>query len=109
MAADVFGEDGKPVRGQVGELVITRPFPGMTAGFWKDPDRYIETYWSRWPNGWVHGDWADIDDDGFWFATGRSDDTPKTAGNAVGPAEAGRALAHHFRVADGGAAWRRAP
>src|SRR5207245_2638831 len=62
MAADVFGEDGKPIRGQVGELVITRPWPGMTAGFWKDPDRYLETYWSRWPDVWVHGDWAYIAD-----------------------------------------------
>jgi acetyl-CoA synthetase len=67
MAADVFGDDGRPIRGQVGELVITQPWPGMTAGFWKDPDRYLETYWSRWPDVWVHGDWAYIDEDGFWF------------------------------------------
>src|SRR5947207_14596034 len=58
MAADCFDENGRPVRGQVGELVITRPWPGMTAGFWKDPQRYEETYWSRWPDVWVHGDWA---------------------------------------------------
>ena len=46
---------------QVGELVITRPWPGMTAGFWKDRERYLETYWSRWPDVWVHGDWAYVD------------------------------------------------
>jgi acetyl-CoA synthetase len=103
MAADVFGEDGKPVRGQVGELVITRPFPGMTAGFWKEPDRYIETYWSRWPNVWVHGDWAYIDEDGFWFVTGRSDDTLKIAGKRVGPAEVESVLVSHPAVAEAAA------
>jgi acetyl-CoA synthetase len=103
MAADVFGEDGTPVRGQVGELVITKPFPGMTAGFWKDPDRYIETYWSRWPNVWVHGDWAYIDEDGFWFVTGRSDDTLKIAGKRVGPAEVESVLVSHPAVAEAAA------
>jgi len=87
MAADVFGDDGRPVRGQVGELVVTKPWPGMTQGFWRDPARYEETYWSRWPGVWVHGDWAVIDDDGFWFLQGRSDDTLKIAGKRLGPAE----------------------
>jgi acetyl-CoA synthetase len=87
MAADVYDENGRPVRGQVGELVVTRPWPGMTAGFWKDRERYLETYWSRWPDVWVHGDWAYIDPDGFWFIQGRSDDTLKIAGKRVGPAE----------------------
>ena len=59
----------------------------MTKGFWKDPERYIETYWSRWQDVWVHGDWAFVDDDGFWFIQGRSDDTLKIAGKRVGPAE----------------------
>jgi len=103
MAADVFGEDGRPVRGQVGELVITQPWPGMTAGFWKDPDRYLETYWSRWPNVWVHGDWAYIDEDGFWFVTGRSDDTLKIAGKRVGPAEVESVLVSHPAVAEAAA------
>ncbi|HEV8533784.1 MAG TPA: acetate--CoA ligase [Methylomirabilota bacterium] len=103
MAADVFGEDGKPVRGQVGELVITRPWPGMTAGFWKDPDRYLETYWSRWPDVWVHGDWAYIDEDGFWFVTGRSDDTLKIAGKRLGPAEVESVLVSHPAVAESAA------
>jgi len=103
MAADVFGEDGKPIRGQVGELVITRPWPGMTAGFWKDPDRYLETYWSRWPDVWVHGDWAYIDEDGFWFVTGRSDDTLKIAGKRLGPAEVESVLVSHPAVAESAA------
>jgi acetyl-CoA synthetase len=103
IAADVFGEDGRPVRGQVGELVITRPFPGMTAGFWKEPDRYIETYWSRWKDVWVHGDWAYIDEDGYWFVTGRSDDTLKIAGKRVGPAEVESVLVSHPSVAEAAA------
>ncbi len=56
MAADVTDEHGQPVRGQVGELVIRQPWIGMTRGFWKDPQRYLDTYWSRFPNAWVHGD-----------------------------------------------------
>ncbi|MEJ2757670.1 MAG: AMP-binding protein, partial [Anaerolineales bacterium] len=58
IAADVYNEQGQPVTNQVGELVIKAPWIGMTRGFWNDPDRYIETYWSRWENTWVHGDWA---------------------------------------------------
>jgi acetyl-CoA synthetase len=98
MAAECFGEDGQPVRGEVGELVITKPWPGMTAGFWKEPDRYLETYWSRWPDVWVHGDWAYIDPDGFWYIHGRSDDTLKIAGKRVGPAEVESVLVGHPAV-----------
>ncbi len=87
MAADVFDENGQPVRGQVGELVIKAPWIGMTRGFWKDEQRYLDTYWSRWPNVWVHGDFAAIDEDGQWYILGRSDDTIKIAGKRVGPAE----------------------
>ena len=85
--AAVYDDQGEPVRGKVGELVVRQPYVGMTLGFWKDPDRYLETYWSRWPDVWVHGDWAMIDDDGLWFILGRSDDTIKVAGKRVGPAE----------------------
>ncbi len=85
--AAVFNEHGQPVRGEVGELVIRQPYLGMTLGFWKDPERYLETYWSRWPGIWVHGDWALIDEDGQWFILGRSDDTIKVAGKRLGPAE----------------------
>jgi acetyl-CoA synthetase len=102
MAADVFGDDGRPVRGQVGELVVTRPWPGMTAGFWRDPGRYEETYWSRWPGVWVHGDWAIVDENGFWFLQGRSDDTLKIAGKRLGPAEVESILVGHPAVAESG-------
>ncbi|MEY2417641.1 MAG: acetyl-CoA synthetase, partial [Actinomycetota bacterium] len=79
MAVDVFDDDGHPLRGAVGELVCTAPWPGMTRGIYKDPQRYLDTYWSRWPDVWVHGDWASIDEDGDWFLHGRSDDTIKVA------------------------------
>jgi acetyl-CoA synthetase len=104
MAVDVWGPDGHPVpRGEVGELVCTKPWPGMTRGIWGDPERYLETYWNRWPNVWVHGDWATIDPDGFWFLDGRSDDTLKVAGKRVGPAEVESALADHPAVAESAA------
>ena len=102
MAAEVFDEDGRPVRGAVGELVVTRPWPGMTAGFWRDPDRYLDTYWSRWKDVWVHGDWATIDADGFWYIQGRSDDTLKIAGKRLGPAEVESVLVGHPAVAESG-------
>jgi acetyl-CoA synthetase len=59
----------------------------MTRGFWNDEERYLQTYWSRFQNVWVHGDWAAIDDDGLWYILGRSDDTIKIAGKRLGPAE----------------------
>jgi acetyl-CoA synthetase len=87
IAADVVDENGDSVRGAVGELVIRNPWIGQARGFWKDEERYLQTYWSRFPNVWVHGDWAMVDADGHWRILGRSDDTLKIAGKRVGPAE----------------------
>ncbi len=103
MAADVVDEEGNPVRGEVGELVVRRPWIGMTRGFWKDPERYIQTYWSRIPNVWVHGDFAAIDEDGQWYILGRSDDTINVAGKRVGPAEVESVLVSHPAVAEAAA------
>ena len=103
MAADVVDEHGQPVRGEVGELVIRQPWIGMTRGFWKDPERYLETYWSRFPDIWVHGDWAAIDEDGLWYILGRSDDTIKVAGKRVGPAEIESVLVAHPAVSEAAA------
>ncbi|MCU1452645.1 MAG: acsA 2 [Acidimicrobiales bacterium] len=103
MAVDVFDDEGKPTRGAVGELVCTAPWPGMTRGLWKAPERYLETYWSRWPDVWVHGDWALVDDDGQWYLRGRSDDTIKLAGKRLGPAEVESALVSHPAVAEAAA------
>ncbi|MBI4527139.1 MAG: AMP-binding protein [Deltaproteobacteria bacterium] len=103
IAADVVDEQGHPVRNQVGELVVREPWIGMTRGFWKDPDRYIQTYWSRFPDTWVHGDWAAIDEDGLWYILGRSDDTIKIAGKRLGPAEAESVLVGHPAVSEAAA------
>ena len=103
MAADVIDENGNSVRGEVGELVIREPWIGMTRGFWKDPDRYVQTYWSRFPDVWVHGDWAAIDNDGLWYILGRSDDTIKIAGKRVGPAEVESVLVAHRQVSEAAA------
>ncbi len=104
MAAAVVDDTGRPVPpGTVGELVIRAPWPGMTRGFWQDPERYVSTYWQRFPGVWVHGDWASVDADGFWYIHGRSDDTLKVAGKRVGPAEVEGALVSHPAVAEAAA------
>jgi acetyl-CoA synthetase len=103
MDADVVDDAGNPVRGAVGELVVRQPWVGMTRGFWNDPERYLETYWSRFPGMWVHGDWAEVDDDGQWFIRGRSDDTLKVAGKRVGPAEVESAATGHPAVQEAAA------
>jgi acetyl-CoA synthetase len=103
MAADVFDEDGHSVRKQVGELVIKAPWIGMTRGFWRDPQRYEETYWSRWPGVWLHGDFAAVDDDGLWYILGRSDDTIKVAGKRLGSAEVESILVSHPAVVEAAA------
>lgn len=100
MAVDVFDEDGRPVRGQVGELVIKTPWIGMTRGFWRDPQRYLDTYWSRWEGVWVHGDWAAVDADGQWYLLGRSDDTIKIAGKRLGPAEVESVVVEHPEIVE---------
>jgi acetyl-CoA synthetase len=103
MAADVVDDDGHSVRNRVGELVIRQPWIGMTRGFWKDPQRYEQTYWARFAKIWVHGDWAAIDDDGLWYILGRSDDTIKIAGKRVGPAEIESVLVDHPAISEAAA------
>jgi len=105
MAMDVVDGEGRSLvgTGEVGELVCRKPFPGMTRGFWRDPERYLETYWSRFPGVWTHGDWASVDDDGYWFLHGRSDDTLNIAGKRVGPAELESAAVGHPGVLEAAA------
>jgi acetyl-CoA synthetase len=100
MAMDVYDAAGRSLRGEVGELVCTRPWPSMTRGIWGDDERYLETYWSRFPGVWTHGDWASIDEDGDWFLHGRSDDTLNVAGKRIGPAEYESALVGDPAVAE---------
>lgn len=101
IAADIVDEEGRSAgAGCVGELVIRKPWIGMARGFWNNPDRYLATYWSRWPGVWAHGDWAQRDEDGHWYILGRSDDTLKIAGKRVGPAEVESVLVSHGAVAE---------
>lgn len=87
VTADVLDASGKPVTGAIGELAILAPFVGMTASFWQDNERYLETYWNTFPGIWIHGDLAMRTSEGHYFLLGRSDDTIKVAGKRVGPAE----------------------
>lgn len=101
MAMAVLNAKGEPCApNEVGELACLKPWPAQTRGFWKAPERYIETYWSRWPGIWVHGDWATVDEDGFWFLHGRSDDTMNVAGKRIGPAEYESAAVNHPAVVE---------
>jgi acetyl-CoA synthetase len=100
---DVLDESGAPVRGEVGELVCRNAWPGMTRGIWGDPERYLDTYWRRFPGVWTHGDWASVDADGYWFLHGRSDDTLNVAGKRIGPAELESAAVNHPAVAEAAA------
>jgi len=103
MAADVVDEHGRSLRGEVGELVLRQPWIGMTRGFWRDSERYLQTYWSRFPDVWVHGDWAAVDADGLWYILGRSDDTIKIAGKRIGPAEVESILVDHPAISEAAA------
>ena len=93
--ADVFDDQGNPVRNEVGHLVLKQPIPSLTMGFLNDSERYLETYFSRWDNIWYHGDWAKVDEEGFWYLFGRSDDTIKVSGKRVGPNEIESELQKH--------------
>jgi acetoacetyl-CoA synthetase len=89
MAVEVYDEEGKPVVGQKGELVCTRPFPSMPLGFWNDKgdERYHAAYFDRYPNVWCHGDWSELTERGTMIIYGRSDATLNPGGVRIGTAE----------------------
>ncbi|MGE4425251.1 MAG: AMP-binding protein [Solirubrobacteraceae bacterium] len=100
MDVDVLDEAGRPVRGEVGELVCRQAWPSMTRGVWGDPDRYQRSYWATYPGIWHHGDWAKVDVDGQWYLYGRSDEAISVAGKRIGPAEVEGILAADPSVAE---------
>ena len=101
MDVDILDENGQSVGpNEVGELVIKQPWIGMARGFWQEKERYLDTYWRRFKDIWVHGDFAMRDKDGHWFILGRSDDTLKVAGKRVGPAEVESLLVAHPLVTE---------
>ena len=91
-----YDEDGRPVVGQVGELVVTEPLPSMPLFFWNDPDgeRYRDSYFSTWPGVWRHGDWLEVTERGSCIISGRSDSTLNRGGVRMGTAE-------FYRVVEG--------
>lgn len=100
IVADVLGPEGEPLVDAVGELVIRAPWPSMTRGLWGSRERYLETYWNRFPDIWTHGDWATRTGAGDWFLHGRSDDTLNVAGKRVGPSEFESALVADPAIAE---------
>jgi acetoacetyl-CoA synthetase len=89
MAVEVFDESGKPVKGEKGELVCTKPFPSMPVGFWNDPDgaKYRAAYFEKYPNVWRHGDWCEETEHGGLIIYGRSDAVLNPGGVRIGTAE----------------------
>jgi acetyl-CoA synthetase len=88
MNAGIYDDEGAELAaGQVGELVVRSPCLGMTRSLWNDEERYIDSYWSKYPGVWHHGDFASRDRDGFWYIHGRSDDVMKIGGKRISPSE----------------------
>jgi acetyl-CoA synthetase len=97
MDVDVVDGDCESVveTGERGYLVARDSCPSMTKSLWEGDERYLQEYWSTWPDVWDHGDWAQVDEDGLWFLHGRADDVLNVAGRKVGPAEVEGALIDH--------------
>ncbi len=101
---EAWTEDGTPITQGLGHLVCRSPLPSMTKGFLNTPQKYLDTYFEKFgEKTWYHGDWAFIDEDGFWFLKGRSDDTIKIAGKRVGPNEFESALMQNNSIAEAAA------
>jgi acetoacetyl-CoA synthetase len=102
MATESWDDQGRPLIGEKGELVCTRPFPSMPLGFWGDDDgsRYRKAYFSQHPGVWTHGDFIEIDADGSVAILGRSDTTLNPGGVRIGTAEIYRAIEPLAEVAD---------
>jgi acetoacetyl-CoA synthetase len=99
---EAYDEEGKPLTGQVGELVITQPMPSMPVGFWDDPDgvRYRESYFDAYPGVWRHGDWIEFLPDGGCIIYGRSDATLNRGGVRMGTSEFYRVVESFDEIAD---------
>jgi acetyl-CoA synthetase len=98
--ADVVDDEGKPVQGKRGYLVIKKPWPGMMLTIWGDPNRYVQVYWSRFPGMFYAGDWAIKDEDGYIWVLGRADEVIKVSGHRLGTYEIESALVSHKAVAE---------
>jgi acetyl-CoA synthetase len=100
ISAEVVDDRGEPVTRGGGYLTLTRPWPAMLRGIWGDPERYRETYWSRFPGRYFAGDGAKVDDDGYLWLLGRVDDVMNVSGHRVSTTEVESALVDHEAVAE---------
>jgi len=100
LSADVYNEEGKPVQNAGGNLVLTHPWPGMLRGIYKNPERYKETYWSKFEDTYLAGDVTRKDSDGFFWIQGRADDVLNVSGHRIGNSEVESALVSHPMVAE---------
>jgi len=101
IGADVVDDEGKAVgNGRGGYLVLTEPWPSMMRGIWKEPERYKETYWSRFNNLYFAGDGAKLDKDGAIWLLGRVDDVMNVSGHRISTTEVESALVSHEAVAE---------
>ncbi len=99
--AEIVNESGEPVApGEEGSLVLTRPWPAMLRTIYKDPERYVQTYWSKFPGMYLAGDSARRDEDGYYWIIGRIDDVIKVSGYRLGTAELESAFVSHPAVAE---------
>ncbi|MCL4341610.1 MAG: AMP-binding protein [Candidatus Thermoplasmatota archaeon] len=87
MNVSVFDESGNEILDRIGYLVAREHAPSMTRGIWNQPERYLESYWSKYSNAWNQGDWAEMDEDGYFYLYGRADEVIKTSGKRIGPNE----------------------
>jgi acetyl-CoA synthetase len=100
ITAEVVDDAGKLVTRGGGYLTLTRPWPGMLRGIWNDPERFQETYWSRFPDRYFAGDGAKLDDDGYLWLLGRVDDVMNVSGHRISTTEVESALVSHPAVAE---------
>jgi acetyl-CoA synthetase len=101
ISADVMDDEGRPVeKGHGGYLVLTEPWPSMLRTIWGDDQRYIDTYWSRFPNRYFAGDGAKRDEDGDLWLLGRVDDVMLVSGHNISTTEVESALVSHEKVAE---------
>jgi acetyl-CoA synthetase len=99
--AQVYDEKGQQAKtGNKGFLVIKTPWPGMLQTLWKDPERFKQTYFGRWPNTYYTGDYAVRDQDGYFWLLGRADEVLKVAGHRIGTVELESALVSHPAVSE---------
>jgi len=100
VGAAIVDESGNEVDRGGGYLVLTKPWPGMLRGIWGDPQRFVETYWSRFPGRYFAGDGAKRDDDGYLWLLGRVDDVMNVSGHRISTTEVESALVSHPSVAE---------